>query len=669
MQFLWKIFVTSLVFLFIGCGGGGGSSAQTNLTEESTDTIDTTDNIEKNSTEAYKNSILPKISDTVIPEVLIDKKGDGSQKLHKVFNEDKTQSNGFVNLRGRVGYFYFRQTNMNIQLSYLDSIWNQVETYCEGKTVCDIPENNITFTYTEALYTNDIELINLYELKSGDRESFKQLKDVLKKEIGKESFLGRIKLIFLSNSVYDYQLEVDISDITMFEDNLTTVTQWNDEKTVFSLEERLYNGYNGDRGICEDRTRSLIYAGYEYNKTIDNAESSFRYGYDVDCLSTSITSEGDVVEKFQQKHHRFFKLSEQPDKIKLAEHISSEIISEVYTTPLEFYLEGEVTESGGFVIANDTEGFYIHETFDNEGNIINEISCIGDTSRELDDCTVKGEELIKSIILKSFYKVGWFENVPLNVIATHSAVLFNEDNTLDAFINCSIFKADYRLSNKGIVFSNIQEENNDSLQCLDSSYEKNFRLFLEKGYEFNEEGYIVWNGLSAELDVVDEKSKFDKNAFMNNLTANRYVDSYTMNNLFKIHSVALGGFTNLTENRTYFLSQEPTMKIENDKIYFDLIDATFEADVKVVDNDSIKFENIIRVDKTDFTYPVRNCTNEPGPNECIDGDENLQYEDNKFTKVIEDFLNGSVSVSNSGKPDSGSLWFYNETLSFSANYL
>jgi hypothetical protein len=110
------------------------------------------------------------------------------------------------------------------------------------------------------------------------------------------------------------------------------------------------------------------------------------------------------------------------------------------------------------------------------------------------------------------------------------------------------------------------------------------------------------------------------------------------------------------------------MSVSDDKIYIDLIDATFEADINVIDNDTFNFSNIIKKDKENVTYPTRNCTNEPGPNECIDGDESLQYEDQLFTAVISDFLEGNVTASNSGTPDNGILWLHNDTLSFDAFY-
>jgi hypothetical protein len=557
---------------------------------------------------------------------------------------------------------------MSMNLSYVDSVWSQIENYCKDKIVCTIPKDKITFTYTTELYNSDIQLISTYETKSGDKLSFKDLKESLAEQIDEKFLLGESQLTILEESEYNYELKVDISNITVDDDNLTIITRWNDVNSLYEIREELLNGNNGNRGICDERTGSLIYTGFDYNKTLDIVNSSYEYGYDADCISTSSTFEGEIESTYIQKHNRLFKLSEESDVIKLTEHISNRIISDEYHTPLDYYLVGEVRESGGFVIANDTEGFYIHETFDIDGNINSNISCIGDESRDLDDCIVKGAELIKNIVTKSFYEVGLFYETPINAIATHSAVFFNEDNTLDAYINCSTFKANYILDNSGIIFSNIEEENNSSLNCLDERYEKNFQSFLEKGYEFNDEGYIVWNGLSAELNIVDEKFKFDKNDFILKLRENRYVDSYTMSNLFKIYELSLGGYLNLSTNENYFLSENPSIKIENEKIYFDLIDATFEANIKVLNNDVIEFENIVKVDKVDFTYPVRSCTNEAGPNECLDGDENLQYEDNEFADVIESFLNNSVFVSNGAMSDNGRLWFHNERLSFNGNY-
>lgn len=655
MHVFTKIITSVGLFVFIGCGGGGGAS-------------DSSLDKDNSSSEIYENTTLPKIKDTTIPEVLLEKNRVNSSKVNIFSKNENSKSNGFIQLRERVGDFYFRQMNMNINLSYVDSVWTQIESYCKDDEICNIPKDKIAFTYTQQLYNHDIKLISIYEQKSGDTISFRDTKETLKDKIGEKTMLGETTLITLEDSQFNYELKVDISNATIDNDNLTTIVRWNDSKSLYQIREELLNGYNGDKGICTDRKNSLIYSGFDYNNSLDLVNSTFEYGYDANCISTSSSFEGEVKNEYIQKHNRLFNLLELPNKIKITEHISDKIVSNEYHTPLDYYLEGEVKENGGFVIASDTEGFYNHELFDIDGNIISEISCIGDASHDLEDCTVAGVELIKSIVVKNFYKVGWFDNSPINVVEEHSAVFFNEDNTLNAFINCSTFKADYHLDNSGIVFSNIKEENNSSLVCLDDSYEKNFRSFLKKGYEFNSEGFVVWNGLSAELDVVDNKSKFDKDTFLSALTKNRYVDSYTMNNLFKVHSLGIREVFNPSENRTYFLSKQPNMKIENDKIYFDLIDATFEADIQVVDNDRIKFKNINKIDKENIVYPHRDCTNEPGENECLDGDESLQYEDNGFANVIEKFLNSSVSVSNSGNPSNGTLWFHNETLSFEGNY-
>jgi len=632
MKQLLQFFLIFILFLMVGCGSGGSSNSD-----------------EPVIIEEYKNSTLPEISEKVIPDVLLDK----SNKLSK-----KEKSNGFLNLRERVNYFYFRQINMNMELSYIDSVWNQIDTYCKGKKICDIPKDKISFTYTQSLYNHDIALIERYEKKSLNILLFKDAKKDLKDKIGEESFLGASRLTRLSNSNFDYKLQANISNITLNDDNLTTIINWNKRETLYSMREELYNGENGDRGICIDRTGSVIYTGFDYNKSLESIDNSFSYGYKADCFSPD-----NVNSKYIQKYDTLLNLLELPTKIKLTEDSSYKIISQEYNTPLNSHLEGEVTESGGYVISSDTEGFYIHEKFDIEGNIIDSINCIGDEDDDLDSCIIRGKEAIKSIIVKNVYKVGVFEKAPVNILATHSAVFFNEDNSLNAFINCSTFKADYLLDNKGITFSNIIEEQNSSLVCLDRSFEENFKSFLEKGYKFNDEGYIVWNGLSAELDTIGKKSEFDKKAFINKVTANRYVDSITMSNLFKVTGWD-GLFSNPTENRNYSLSSSPSMYIKNQKIYIDLIDATFNADIVVIDNDTIQFTNIVKVAKDNLNYPSNGCGNKPEREECSE----MKYEDKSFTDIIEKFLNGDVLVSNSGVPDNGILWFHNDILSFSVLY-
>jgi len=638
--------------LLVGCGGGGGSSAGGDTTPP------------KSSTKVYKNKNLPSIQKD-IPESLIKK--DNEKSFHKLQQKVGDKSTGFQLFQESMGYFYFKQMEMNINLSYMDSVWSQIETYCQEEESCFIPKDKIIFTYTQELYNHDIELIEIYETKSGDTQSFNSTKERLKTKIGETTKLGEATLVNLQNSSYDYELKVDISNVTFDNDKLITSTKWNRKDTIYQVREELIDGYNFDPGICRDRAGGLIYYGYDYNKSANNIDNLYTYGYDMKCESEN--DEGKVESAIQKYSHKI-QLLELANSTKLKEHISYKIINEEYNPPLDYYLEGELTETGGYVIASDTEGYYNNEKFDVEGNIVSNVSCIGDMSNKLDDCTIQDKELIKSIVTENYYKVGWLYVEPsINVMAEHSAVFFNENNTLNAYINCSIFKADYHLDNSGITFSNIQEESNNSLVCLDNDFATSFKIFLKQGHEFNNDGYVVWNGLMADLDIVAKKSKFDKNAFMAKLTENRYVDSYTMNNLFKIHSLRLGGFSNPSENKSYFLSQEPTMKVENEKIYFDLIDATLEAEIQVINNDTIKFKNIIKTVKTNFVYPIRNCTNEPGPNECLGEDASLQYEDDKFTQVVENFLNGSVSVGNGGNSESGSLWFHNETLSFEGSYL
>jgi hypothetical protein len=662
--------IIQIVFLlggltFVGCGGGESTSPEgsgsTELPHLSGD--EPVNNNEEMVNGMYENSHLPSLNNDTIPEALLRKKSE--LRYHKMYQKLPEKGNGLQLFQESLGYFYFKQMEMNMNLSYLDSVWKQIEMYCKEKTSCSIPKDIIEFTYTEALYNHDVQLIEIYEAKSGDLESFRDIKGVLKNRVGEMTKLGEAKLLTLSASSYDYELKVDISNVTLDNDELITITKWSRNHSVYQIREELFNGYNFDQGICRDRESGVIYTEYDYNKSSQRIDNLYTYGYDVICKSETETNKSST---FLQKHNHEIQLLELMDKIKLKEHISDRIADENYNVPLNYYLEGELTEEGGYVLASDNEGFYNNEKFDTEGNIVSNISCIGDKGNNLDDCTIKGEALIKSIVTENVYKVGWLYVSPsFNTLAEHSAVTFNEDNTLEALINCSIFKADYRLDNSGILFSHIQEESNTSLLCLDGSFAESFRIFLKNGHEFNDEGYVVWNGLIADLDVVEKKSKFDRNVFMANLTENRYVDSYTMSNLFKVTSWD-GIFLNPMSNENYLLHSTPSMHVQNEKIYIDLIDANFEADIHVINNDLLRFSNIVKTDKKEVVYPTRTCSNEAGANECLDGDERLNYQDKLFRDVIQEFLNNDVQVSNSGVVDNGMLWMHNDKLSFIAIY-
>jgi len=649
----FRIFIGLVsLLLLVGCGGGGSESGNSpSRTQEISEEI-------------YQNSNLPAMKESV-PSSLINKNNE--REYNKVNQKVGDESTGFKLFQESLGYFYFKQMEMNMNLSYMDSVWSQIETYCQEKQSCLIPQNKIIFTYSQELYNHDIHLIEIYEEKSGDVKSFSILKDSLKAKIGEKSKLGEGKLVKLVDSPYDYELKVDISNVTFDNDKLITITKWNKENTLYEVREELIDGYNFDRGICNNRNSGIIYLGFDYNNTLDSTDNLYTYGYDMNCSSETIGVEEDAQSSYIQKHKQQIQLLELSDKIKLTEHISDKIIDGNYNTPLEFQAEGEVRENGGYMIFSDSEGYYYKEKFDLEGNILENINCMQESSNDFDTCILNGVDSIKKIITNNVYEVGVFSDTPVNAIATHSAVFFNENNRLKAYINCSIFIADYSLDDKGITFSNIEEENNRSLVCLDNSYQANFRNFLEMGYQFSEEGYVVWNGLSAELDTIGKKSEFDESAFMRSLTKNRYVDSYTMNNIFKVTSWD-NAFLNPTTNKNYFLGSTPSMYIQNEKIYIDLIDATFEADLNVVNNDVLQFMNVIKTTKTDVIYPTRSCTNEPGLNECLDGDTSLAYEDEEFTRVIEEFLNKDVLVSNSGVVDNGILWMHNNNLSFTVRY-
>ena len=111
MKILLKMMMVVSGLVLVGCGGGGGTS--------STEAISVGGS---SSSEVYKNNVLPIIKDDTIPEALLDKKTQTVQKNNKIYYKETSISNGFINLKERMGYFYFKQMEMNINLSYLDSV-------------------------------------------------------------------------------------------------------------------------------------------------------------------------------------------------------------------------------------------------------------------------------------------------------------------------------------------------------------------------------------------------------------------------------------------------------------------------------------------------------------------------------------------------------------------
>lgn len=615
--------------VLVGCGGGGGPSGDggTNPSEPSA--------------VIYINKKLPVIQENSIPGVLLDEQSVNSKKIKKQYKEIGDLSLAYMQLKKKATFFYKKQLQMNMELGYMDSIWEQIESYCQGNNICSIPSEKIVFTYTESLYKRDMALITKFEEKTGiEYQNDGIMKEDLKTIIGKSAKLSSAKLIIDDEAEYKYVLSTEqLSDQGENSNLERSIVKWNDKNNNYFVREETEDTIDGKSSGKPSWTQ------YEYSEISGEKINKF-------------TSE----KIFLGEHKEILEFREEKSATYFVHDIPGEIT---------YHAEGNLRYSGGDMTVSDTEGYYSYEKFDENGYIVETVNCIRDSqnlSQEPSEngfCALTGENTIKNILIKNVYGMGPFlATTEINVQKEHSLITFDENNTIHAIINCSNFTANYTIDKKGIWFANVVEERNETLTCLTHDLEDNFIEFIEKGFSFSESGYYVEFGLMADLETIGEKGTFDYKKFMDGLLSEKYVDSYTMNNVLHVTSWD-GVFYSPKENKEYFLASSPSMQIENEKIYIDLLDTTFEAEIVVIDGNTIEFKNIVRNDKQNVTYPNRNCTDEPGPNECTDGySADKQYEDKNFADVINTFLNGKVYVSNEGVPNNNRLWMHNETLSF-----
>lgn len=261
------------------------------------------------------------------------------------------------------------------------------------------------------------------------------------------------------------------------------------------------------------------------------------------------------------------------------------------------------------------------------------------------------KHLVENIfsIASPFYITNQF--TPLSAPKYESAVMFSEDNIMYARIDCSEYLADYIVEDYGIFFTNIIRFINPNLKCLYSEVESKFSNVLEKGIYFlsavDEEptiaNYSSDYGLFPNFDILSKSKDFNITAFTQELYALKYVDSPLMNNLFKIQQ---SSDIMHTDTGKYFnFKTFPKIRIENEQLVVDLIDANFTADIVVVDATHIRFSNIIRNDIEDVVYPDNiNCTSEMEDMCLNDPYTNDIYGEKIFAEVMNVFLHETIEV-------------------------
>jgi len=613
MRMLMKTVLVLSGLLLVGCGGGG---APQDLAQNQQD-----------NTLVYQNKTMPVISENTVPEVFSNSAEVSNSIGNKSFKLSKTnevESYGFRELQKNMRFFYSMQLEMNMNLSYYDSIWNQIETYCGDSTTCEILDSKIVFTYTKALYNHDLELIELYQKKTSDYDSYADFIVNGKELIGTKIPLSSASLVRDQNTGYDYVLTSDI--LSMDEESPTVGTstlKWNTDHSKYLLRDN-YHVTGGDD----------IYVQFKYSDNIEQKESEF-------STNNYYTSGTNAILRFIEKDK----------KIEFLENID-------FGDGIVSYAEGYLDDNGGRMVSfTEPEG--VDERFDSEGNILTEIKCSDMIHLDTDytnlandiSCDIGDPVILKDIITKNVYSLGSaiFEDdatfTPTSVPSSKTMVKFEDNNTLFAIIDCSTFTADYNISNTGIKFSNIVRTISPELQCLYPKNEDKFEDFLKNGYN---QGYSTTFDFLPLFDNVGSAADFNKTKFIEQLHADTFVDSPLMNSVFKIQSVT--DYTNVKSGKYMVLLSDTQVKVENNKIIIDLLDAKFDADIEVVDPTHIKFVNVNRVNKTDVTYPEDvnlSCPEEnlDTPDECMeDPYTDSTNSDKIFADIVERFLNETVEV-------------------------
>ena len=582
-KYIKELLILSAI-LFVGCGG---------------------DSSYEDISGAYTNKKLPTIEKNTIPDLLIVK----DTSMGKVFRKIGDKGYGLELLKNEARFFYQKQLDMNMNLGYIDSIWNQVEEYCKFSDMCEIPNEKIIFTYTESLYKRDIKLLNEHMKKMKDKYRIVALKDNLKQIVGKKFKLGPAKLIIHKEGIYKYELitrEKKGQEDGIYAEKSTV--KWNEENKRYSIKEEI-NIY----------TENNISVEFKYEKK--------------EAEKLSIFLINGLKERVRNK---ILELKEKEEKIYFKQTSDIYEMSFDQKNPtLRAVTEGYLGDSGGRLTRSDQEGVY-KETFDSEGNTLTTIDCLpSNISDKMEDdfCKINDPSIVKGILSKNFYSLSLsFQDIgkyPYDALPNpKSAIKFYNDNRLHAVIDCSVFDADYKVSNRGIKFSNIRKTVSEDLKCLYNSVEKNFEDFLKKEYLFPEDGFNSAYGLWPTFDKI-RKSDFNFEDFNQALYINKYVDSPLMNSVFRIHSASF--MTNYITNHSYRFENKPKIKIVDDVITIELVDVTFEALVEVVDIKHIRFKNVHRYSKNNVVY--------------------LTEDEKIFASVIENFLKDIVSVIGTGIVD------------------
>ena len=628
------------LFLFVvGCGDGANSNAVVNSSNEDTIQNSTTDNqVEHNessdsssATKTYSLKRIPTIKESAIPKQLLRGNRLSKQVESKQYREIGEVSVGFTRLHEVSQFFYQKQLMMNIDLGYIDSIFDQIDSYCKDKEKCTIPANKITFRYTKELYNRDNKLIKEYAAKTNDTTLFQADLMDLKKNIGTESKLGAIEFIRNFNGKYQYILKTQ--KITRSDTAIDLEVRWSDDNSSFLVQE------------------SLSY--FDLNSKAFEPNSVIVYKYD--------SINGTKIHNFSQYDHFLEKLNKVVEFSEKEDGTYSFISDDVsYTANLTFHGEGSLSSSGGDITFS-VEGYYLHETFDENGIIQSSIKCLNPNTdkndiKEEDYCEIQDPKIIKKYLTSHIFTLGEpFTNVddftPTSAPELHSFVKFDTNNSMKAVVNCITYRAKYSIGEYKITFDNISREVDPNLQCLYPYAADSFEYMLQNGLfygdtindtNFKKSHFDMAFGLWPNFDSHDRNS-FDFREFYNKLYAKEYVDAPLIDAVF--HIVSAYNFSS-NDGKLYLISQEPKIYVENKKITIDILDARFTANILVADPTHIQFDNIQREDKENVQYPENSSCIITFENNCFeDPMTGNQYSDRNFANIIEEFLNEMIEVS------------------------
>jgi len=637
MNKLLKMMLIVSTVLLVGCGGGSTSK---DGGKNPSGTIS-----------SYINKKLPVIQENSIPDILLDGKSSKSKKTKKQYKEIGELSSGYTQLKEKAAFFYKKQLQMNMELGYMDSIWEQVESQCTGQKTCNVPSGKIVFTYTKALYKRDIALITTYEEKTGiEYQNNGILKEDLKTIIGQSVKLSSAKLVTDDEAEYKYVLSTEQLGDQEENPNLErSIVKWNDDNDNYFIREEIEGTIDGKSSGKPDWTQ------FEYSE-VDGEKVNIFVGKD----------------NFLGYNNEHLEFREKNDEIRFRQDEPGENELESY------YAEGTLSSTGGSMTVVGA-GETVYEKFDENGLLLATVKCL-DIVKDIDNipedavCSINDPDLIKKYITKSVYSLGLgfgdeFGDVASSVsdsaLASKNMIRFDDNNTLFAIIDCAKFTADYITSSNGISFSNTVRTSLPDLKCIDSVNQDKFEQFLKQGYN---KGYDIAFDFWPMFDNLGSALDFNMTKFYVSLHKGEFVNSPLMNSVFEIKSVH--DYYHEDGGQSYLLINTPQIKIENKKIIIDLIDATFDADIEVLNATHIKFGNINRLNKSNVTYPDDinlTCVEENigTEDECIaDPYSDNTNSDKVFANIIEGFLNETIEVY-SGVTDYARVTFVGSLLVFS----